>query len=173
MDLPRGWVCPLLKDKGQGCYMGGLPARRVLLHLCGSAEGLRWQSLSGIEKPGSGTEPIHQEHMRCSRFRGSCPSDVKSAGHPEPGFSIPLSVCTAALCAPTETQKNPAGREPSHIASLSFVLKQRAYPTPRKIQEINYFNRALLCTNCSFEWTILRIAPAGCFFVPWESVRTE
>lgn len=52
----------------------------------------------------------------------------------------------------------------AHIASLSFALKQRAYPTPRKIQEINYFNRALLRTNCSFEWAILRIAPAGCFF---------
>ena len=78
------------------------------LCLPGSAEGLRWYPLSEIEKPGSGTEPIHQEHMMCSRFRGSCPSDVKSAGHPEPGFSISLSVCTAALCAPGETQKNPA-----------------------------------------------------------------
>ena len=44
----------------------------------------------------------------CSRFRGSCPSDVKSAVHPEPGFPISLSVFTAALCAPGETQKNPA-----------------------------------------------------------------
>ena len=31
----------------------------------------------------------------------------------------------------------------------------------------------LYTSNCSFEWAILRIAPAGCFFVPWESVRTE
>ena len=33
----------------------------------------------------------------CSRFRGSCPSDVKSAGHPEPGFPIPLSGSTCLL----------------------------------------------------------------------------
>ena len=46
----------------------------------------------------------------CSRFRGSCPSDVKSAVHPEPGFPISLSVFTAALCAPREIQKNPAPR---------------------------------------------------------------
>ncbi|SCJ55375.1 Uncharacterised protein [uncultured Clostridium sp.] len=45
-------------------------------------------TLSEIEKPGSGTEPIHQEHVMCSRFRGSCPSDVKSAVHPEPGFGF-------------------------------------------------------------------------------------
>ena len=32
-----------------------------------------------------------RDSLRCSRFRGSCPSDVKSAGHPEPGFSISLS----------------------------------------------------------------------------------
>ena len=76
--------------------------------LPGSAEGLRLHTLSGIEKPGSGTEPIHQEHVMCSRFRGSCPSDVKSAVHPEPGFPIPLSGSSAALCAPGETQKNPA-----------------------------------------------------------------
>ena len=87
-----------------------LPAARMFLCPAGSAEGLRWQPLSGIEKPGSGTEPIHQEHVMCSRFRGSCPSDVKSAGHPEPGFSIPLSGSTAALCTPGETQKNPAAR---------------------------------------------------------------
>ena len=46
----------------------------------------------------------------CSRFRGSCASDVKSAVHPEPGFPISLSVFTAALCAPREIQKNPAAR---------------------------------------------------------------
>ncbi len=87
---------------------GDAPGRRGLWCLPGSAEGLRWHTLSGIEKPGSGTEPIHQDHVMCSRFRGSCPSDVKSAGHPEPGFPIPLSVCTAALCAPRETPKTPA-----------------------------------------------------------------
>ena len=87
----------------------------ILLCLPGSAEGLRLHPLSEIEKPGSGTEPIHQEHVMCSRFRGSCPSDVKSAGHPEPGFPIPLSGSTAALCAPGETQKNPAARSiPGH-----------------------------------------------------------
>ncbi|WP_238721832.1 hypothetical protein, partial [Diplocloster agilis] len=43
-------------------------------------------------------------------FRGSCPSDVKSAVHPESGFPISLSVFTAALCAPGEIQKNPAAR---------------------------------------------------------------
>ena len=86
------------------------PGSRILLCLPWSAEGLRRHPLSGIEKPGSGTEPIHQEHVMCSRFRGSCPSDVKSAVHPEPGFSISLSVFTAALCAPREIQKNPATR---------------------------------------------------------------
>ncbi|SCJ45152.1 Uncharacterised protein [uncultured Clostridium sp.] len=79
------------------------PGGRVLLCLPGSAKGLRWLPLSGIEKPGSGTEPIHQEHVMCSRFRGSCPSDVKSDGHPEPGFPISLSGSSAALCAPGET----------------------------------------------------------------------
>ncbi|SCJ68367.1 Uncharacterised protein [uncultured Clostridium sp.] len=87
---------------------GDAPGGRVLLCLPGSAEGLRWPPLSGIGKTGSGTEPIHQEHVMCSRFRGSCPSDVKSAVHPEPGFSIPLSSSSAALCAPGEAQKNPA-----------------------------------------------------------------
>ena len=94
---------------------GDAPGGRVLLYLPGSAEGLRWNTLSEIEKPGSGTEPIHQEHVMCSRFRGSCPSDVKSAGHPEPVFPIPLSGSTAALCAPRETQMNPAARSiPGH-----------------------------------------------------------
>ena len=74
------------------------------------AEDLRWNTLSEIGKPDSGTEPIHQEHVMCSRFRGSCPSDVKSAVHPEPGFPISLSVFAAALCAPREIQKNPAAR---------------------------------------------------------------
>ena len=89
---------------------GDAPGGRVLLYLPGGAEGLRWNTLSEIEKPDSGTEPIHQEHVMCSRFRGSCPSDVKSAVHPEPGFPISLSVFTAALCAPREIQKNPAAR---------------------------------------------------------------
>ena len=89
---------------------GDAPGGRILLYLPGSAEGLRWHPLSGIEKPGSGTEPIHQEHVMCSRFRGSCPSDVKSAGHPESGFWISLSCYSAALCAPGEIQKNPAVR---------------------------------------------------------------
>ena len=69
------------------------PGSRILLCLPWSAEGLRWHPLSGIEKPGSG-----------------CPSDVKSAGHPESGFPIPLSGDAAALCAPREIQKNPAAR---------------------------------------------------------------
>ena len=91
------------------------PGSRILLCLPGSAEGLCWHPLSEIEKPGSGTEPIHQEHVMCSRFRGSCPSDVKSAGHPEPGFPIPLSGSSAALCAPRETQRNPVARSiPGH-----------------------------------------------------------
>ena len=99
-----------------------------LLCPLGSAEGLRWHPLSGIEKPGSGTEPIHQEHVMCSRFRGSCPSDVKSAGHPEPGFPIPLSGSSAALCAPGETQRNPAARSipgtPTRTPVLSSVHTQ-------------------------------------------------
>ena len=113
---------------------GDAPGGRVLLYLPGSAEGLRWNTLSEIEKPGSGTEPIHQEHVMCSRFRGSCPSDVKSAVHPEPGFSIPLSVCTAALCTPGETPKNPAAESiPADPDTGNLpVLKQRAYPNPRK-----------------------------------------
>ena len=71
------------------------------------AEGLRWLQLSEIQKPDSGTEPIHQERMMRSRFRGSCPSDVKSAVHPESGFWISLSYSTAALCPPGETPKEP------------------------------------------------------------------
>ena len=111
----------------QECVSVSRDAPGSRIHLCftGSAEGLRWHPLSGIEKPGSGTAPIHQEHLMCSRFRGSCPSDVKSAGHPEPGFLIPLSGSSAALCAPGETQRNPA------IRSIP-ALKQRAYPIPRK-----------------------------------------
>ena len=115
--LPRVWVCPLFQDgeiagvRVRGSAFGD----RVLWCLPGSAEGLRQPPLSGIEKPGSGTEPIHQEHVMCSRFRGSCPSDVKSAVHPEPGFPIPLSGSSAALCAPGETQMNPAARSiPGH-----------------------------------------------------------
>ena len=103
------------------------PGSRIHLCLPGSAEGLRWPPLSEIEKPGSGTEPIHQEHVMCSRFRGSCPSDVKSAGHPEPGFPIPLSGSTAALCAPGETQRNPAVRS---IPTLSSGHTQTRGRTP-------------------------------------------
>ena len=74
-----------------------------------------WLLLSEIWAADSGTGPIHQERMRRSRFSGPCPSDVKSAGHPEPGFPIPLSSSTAALCAAGETQKNPsAGSIPGH-----------------------------------------------------------
>ena len=75
----------------------------------------------------------------CSRFRGSCASDVKSAVHPEPGFPISLSVFTAALCAPGETQKKPAGDTkesgcPEHpgTPARTPALKQRAYPNPGK-----------------------------------------
>ena len=89
-----------------------LPGGRVLLCLTGRTEGLRWHQLSEIEKPGSGTEPIHREHRMCSRFRGSCPSDVKSVVHPEPDFPISLSCCSAALCSPRETQKDPAAGKP-------------------------------------------------------------
>ena len=100
---------------------GDAPGSRVLLYLPGSAEGCRWNPLSEIEKPDSGTEPIHQEHVMCSRFRGSCPSDVKSAGHPEPGFPIPLSGGSAALCAPRETQKNPVpGSRKGYRGCLRF-----------------------------------------------------
>ena len=100
---------------GTGEVSGDAPGGWVLLCLPGSAEGLRWLLLSGIGKPGSGTGPIHQERMMRSRFSGPCPSDVKSAGHPEPGFPIPLSSSTAALCAAGETQKNPsAGSIPGH-----------------------------------------------------------
>ena len=106
----RGLRMPAAYGLEPQAVSGDAPGIRVLLYLPGSAEGLRWHPLSGIEKPGSGTEPIHQEHVMCSRFRGSCPSDVKSAGHPEPGFSISLSGCSAALCAPREIQKNPAAR---------------------------------------------------------------
>ena len=44
-----------------------LPAARMFLCPVGSAEGLRWQPLSGIEKPGSGTESLN---------RGSCRTDL-------------------------------------------------------------------------------------------------
>ena len=117
---------------GTRAVSGEASGGRGLWWLLGSAEGLRWYPLSGIGKPGSGTEPIHQEHMRCSRFRGSCPSDVKSAGHPEPGFPISLSGCSAALCAPGETQKSPkTGSLPgNHPRSLH--LNRPANPNPGK-----------------------------------------
>ena len=79
---------------------GGGGGGRALLYLPGARRASAEYPLRGIGKPGSGTEPIHQEHVMCSRFRGSCPSDVKSAVHPEPGFPISLSGYSAALCAP-------------------------------------------------------------------------
>ena len=104
------------------------------MYLPGRAEGLRWSPLSGIGMPDSGTEPIHQEHVMCSRFRGSCPSDVKSAVHPEFGISIPLSGDTAALCAPREIQKNPAARSvPGYRSRIPPAVpspKQRACEAP-------------------------------------------
>ena len=88
--------------------------------------------LSGIGKPGSGTEPIHQEHVKCSRFRGSCPSDVKSAVHPESGFPIPLSGDSAALCAPREAQKNPAiGSIPGYLSSPQPPIKSSGHTQTR------------------------------------------
>ncbi|MBU9743577.1 hypothetical protein KTH81_07050, partial [Lachnospiraceae bacterium ASD3451] len=75
--------------------------------------------------------PIHQEHVMCSRFRGSCPSDVKSAVHPESGFPISLSVFTAALCAPREIQKNPAARSVPVIPPAVPSHKQR-HTKPQK-----------------------------------------
>ena len=108
---------------------GDAPGGRVLLYLPGSAEGLRWHPLSEIEKPGSGTEPIHQEHVMCSRFRGSCPSDVKSAVHPESGFPISPSVFTAALCVPREIQKNRAARSvPGYHRSARMEAASIATP---------------------------------------------
>ncbi|MCU6737065.1 hypothetical protein, partial [Diplocloster agilis] len=77
----------------------------------------------------SGTEPIHQEHVMCSRFRGSCPSDVKSAGHPEPGFPISLSGSTAALCAPGETPKIPAAWNTPGDRPLDFQSEAAGMPS--------------------------------------------
>ena len=115
---------------------GDAPGGRVLLYLPGDAEGLRWNTLSEIEKPGSGTEPIHQEHVMCSRFRGSCPSDVKSAGHPEPGFPIPLSGYAAALCALREMQKNPAARSvPVYRPWFQALNSGHAKPPGRTLSE--------------------------------------
>ncbi|SCI58692.1 Uncharacterised protein [uncultured Clostridium sp.] len=68
----------------------------------------------------------------CSRFRGSCPSDVKSAGHPESGFPIPLSGDAAALCAPREIQKNPVTRSRPRIPPAVPRRKQRTYKGSRK-----------------------------------------
>ena len=148
MVLPRVWVCPLLlAGDRDGIREGSRPTGSFCLP--GSAEGLRWQPLRGIEKPGSGTEPIHQEHVMCSRFRGSCPSDVKSAGHPEPGFPIPLSGSSAALCAPGETQKNPAARSiPGHRHTP--VLKPRAYLKARGRTGSNW--TCPLLTSISLRW---------------------
>ena len=49
----------------------------------GGRRAASWLLLSEIRPPDSGTGPIHQKHMMCFRFRGPCPSDVKSAVHPE------------------------------------------------------------------------------------------
>ena len=111
---------------------GDASGGRGLLCLPGRAEGLRWRSLSGIGKPGSGTEPIHQEHMRCSRFRGSCLSDVKSAGHPEPGFPIPLNGYSAALCAPKEPPKSPSAGSLPGYRPRSHPPSSGILPPPRK-----------------------------------------
>ena len=67
-----------------------------------------WLLLSEIRAADSGTGPIHQERMRRSRFSGPCPSDVKSAVHPESAVRISLSSSTAALCPPKDR------RPPSH-----------------------------------------------------------
>ena len=110
-------------------YPGTLRAAGFFCISLGGAEGLRWNTLSEIEKPDSGTEPIHQEHLTCSRFRGSCPSDVKSAVHPESDFPISLSVFTAALCVPREIQKNPAARSvPGYRRSARMEAASIATP---------------------------------------------
>ena len=112
----------------------GTPGGRVLWCLPGSAEGLRWYPLSEIEKPGSGTEPIHQEHLRCSRFRGSCPSDVKSAGHPEPGFPISLSGYQPPYALPGRHQRTRPPGVPGyrpHTPTLSGRSAQIGKEPPR------------------------------------------
>ncbi|SCJ84539.1 Uncharacterised protein [uncultured Clostridium sp.] len=130
---------------GTGMVFGDVSGGRVLWCHPGSAEGLRWQPLGGIKKPGSGTEPIHQEHMMCSRFRGSCPSDVKSAVHPEPGFSIPPSGCSAALCAPRVTPKNPAS---GNIPEYHPRPRPKATGIPRPGEESKNPARSVLSRIC-------------------------
>ena len=72
----------------------------------------------------------------CSRFRGSCPSDVKSAVHPEPGFPISLSVFAAALCAPREIQKNPATRSvPGYRPRFQVLSSGHTKPRERTLSE--------------------------------------
>ena len=72
----------------------------------------------------------------CSRFRGSCPSDVKSAVHPESGFPISLSVFTAALCAPREIQKNPVTRGvPVYRPRFQGVSRGHTKPPGRTLSE--------------------------------------
>ena len=74
----------------------------------------------------------------CSRFRGSCPSDVKSAVHPEPGFPISLSVFTAALCAPREIQKNPATRSiPGYCPRFQVLSSGHRKPRGRTLSQCN------------------------------------
>ena len=142
--LPRVWACPLLKAGDRDGIRGNSQPTGSFC-LPGSAEGLRWQPLSGIEKPGSGTEPIHQEHVMCSRFRGSCPSDVKSAVHPEPGFSIPPSGCSAALCAPRVTPKNPAS---GNIPEYHPRPRPKATGIPRPGEESKNPARSVLSRIC-------------------------
>ena len=72
----------------------------------------------------------------CSRFRGSCPSDVKSAGHPESDFPIPLSGDAAALCAPREIQKNPAARSiPGYRPRFQVLSSGHRKPRGRMLSQ--------------------------------------
>ena len=74
---------------------GNAPGGRVLLYLPGGAKGLRWNTLSEIGKPDSGTEPIHQglSHSLsvlpggfvCPRFQ------ALSGGHTKPPGSEALA----------------------------------------------------------------------------------
>ena len=76
----------------------------------------------------------------CSRFRGSCPSDVKSAGHPESGFPISLSVFAAALCAPREIQKNPAARSvPGYRPRFQALSSWHTQPPGRTTRVLRGF----------------------------------
>ena len=104
------------------------------IRLChpGRAEGLRWQQLGEKEAPDSGTGPIHQEHMMCSRFSGPCGSAVKAAPHPESGASFSPSCCSAALCSSRVTQTAPQCLWQPRIRAGQRRLRQKAYPNQRK-----------------------------------------